>query len=197
MCVDRIIGSCRILTMNTEQVLIRLNIDSECRLRAVQDVRQLIEGSTNPLAAAKVLFSNLAPPDSEFKFTDANDARLIVAKLVESAIMLGEKYDPQDALVRAATWLVNHKTNNPWSFLKTDSGVSSETQHREGVNIEVKADGSFKKGSKQILAKALFDSNPTLNNAELINLFVKELDMSVAGARTYVYNCRKAVLVGK
>lgn len=183
--------------MNTEQVLTRLHIDPECRIKAVQEVRQLIEGSTNPLAAAKVLFSNLAPPDEEFKFQDANDARLTVAFLVENAIRLGEQYDPEDALKRAAVWLINHKEKNPWSFIKPDTGISTETVSHSGVLVEVKADGKMKKGSKQILAKALFDSNPTSNNAELIKLFVKELDMSEAGARTYVYNCRKAAVVGK
>src|SRR5271170_6533079 len=148
--------------MNTEQVLTRLNIDPECRIKAVQEVRQIIEGSDNPLGAAKVLFTNLAPPDEEFNFTDANDARLTVAKLVEDAITLGEQYDPTDALKRAAVWLVNHKANNPWSFVKPETGIQTETVRHSGVLVEVKADGKMKKGSKQVLAKALFESNPTL-----------------------------------
>lgn len=183
--------------MNTEQVLTRLHIDPFSRAKAVQDVRQLIEGSANPLAAAKVIFTNLTTPDTEFNFTDANEARLTVALLVENAIKLGEQYDPTDALKRAAEWIVNHKLNNPWSFVKPETTIVTETQTQHGVNVEVKLDGKLKKGSKQILAKALFDTNPTLNNAELIKLFVKELDMSEAGARTYVYNCRKAVVIGK
>lgn len=181
--------------MNTEQVLIRLNIDPECRIKAVQEVRNIIEGSSNPLAAAKILFSNLAPPDEEFKFTDANDARLTVAKLVETAILLGEKYDPQDALIRVAAWLVNHKEKNPWSFLKSETTVSSETQHREGVNVEIKADGSFKKGSKQILAQVLYEKHKALSNQEIIAIFMKELDMSKPGATTYLYNAKKAAKV--
>ncbi len=183
--------------MNTEQVLTRLNIDHTSRIIAVQQVRNLIEGSVNPLAAAKVLFTNLAAPDVEFKFTDANEARLTVALLVDNAILLGEQYDPEAALKRAAEWIVRHKEVNPWSFWKPDSGISTETQHREGVNVEVKTDGTLKKGSKQILAAALFEKDPTLSYADMIKLFVKELDMSEAGARTYVYNCRKAAVVGK
>lgn len=178
--------------MNAEQVLTRLHIDHECRIKAVQEVRQLIEGSANPLAAAKVLFSNLAAPEAEFNFTDANEARLTVAFLVENAITLGDQYDPTDALKRAAEWIVNHKQNNPWCFVKPEGTVTTETQHQHGVNVEVKTDGKLKKGSKQILAKALFEQNSTMTNAELIKMFAKELDMSEAGARTYVYNCRKA-----
>lgn len=178
--------------MNTEQVLTRLNIDPSCRARAVQEVRQIIEGSPNPLGAARVLFTNLAAPEAEFNFTDANEARLTVAYLVERAITMGEQYDPEDALLRAAEWLVKHKQNSPWAFVKPESTVETATQMQHGVNVEVKTDGKLKKGSKQILAKALYDKNSSLDNAALIKLFSKELDMSEAGARTYVYNCRKA-----
>jgi hypothetical protein len=178
--------------MNTEQVLTRLHIDHECRIKAVQEVRELIEGSTNPLGAAKAIFTNLAAPEAEFNFTDANEARLTVAYLVETAIRMGEQYDPEDALQKAAVWLANHKVAMPWCFVKPEGTVTTETQHQHGVNVEVKTDGKLKKGSKQILAKALYEKNSALDNAALIKLFSKELDMSEAGARTYVYNCRKA-----
>ncbi len=182
--------------MNTEQTLTRLNIDPTCAIKAVQEVRNLIESSENPLGAAKVLFTNLTNPDDEFNFTDLTEARMTVASLVVDAIKFGEQYDATDALKRAAEWIVRQRAENPWFFVKPE-GSDSETQDRGGVKVEVKTDGSLKKGSKQILAKALFENNPMLNNAQLIDLFVKELDMSVAGARTYVYNCRKAVVVGK
>lgn len=178
--------------MNTEQVLIRLNIDPYSRIKAVQEVREIIEGSPNPLGAAKVIFDNLAAPNTQFAFTDANEARLTVAFLVENAIKLGDQYDPEDALKRAAEWIVEHKQNSPWCFFKPETTVATETQMQHGVSVEVKTDGKLKKGSKQILAKALYEKNSTLDNAALIKLFSKELDMSEAGARTYVYNCRKA-----
>lgn len=183
--------------MNTEQTLTRLNIDPFSAIKAVQEVRNLIEGSENPLGAAKVLFTNLVNPDDEFKFTDPTEARMTVASLVVDAIKFGEQYDPNDSLKRAALWIVRQRAENPWFFVKPEGSSNTETQSRGGVNVEVKTDGSLKKGSKQILAKALFDKNPMLNNAQLIDLFAKELDMSVAGARTYVYNCRKSVAVGK
>lgn len=191
-CLDRDKLSCILHNMNTEQVLTRLHIDHTCRIKAVQEVRSLIETSANPLAAAKVMFTNLTAPDTEFTFTDANDARLTVACLVESAIKLGEHYDPDSALKRAAEWIVAHKVKHPYCFVKSDSTVVTETQLQHGVNVQVKVDGKLKKGSKQILAKAIFDKDPTISNSEMIKLFVKELDMSEAGSRTYVYNLRKA-----
>jgi len=179
--------------MDIKEVLTRLNFDqTQGPSKVVQQVRDQIEGSVNPLSAAKILFSNFTAPDTEFNFTDANEARLVVALLIVDAMRLRENYDPQSALTRAGEWIANHKANNPWSFIKPESGVATETEHREGVNVEVKADGKLKKGSKQILAKALFDKDPTLKNADMIKLFVKELNMTEAGARTYVYNCRKA-----
>lgn len=178
--------------LNTEQVLIRLNIDPQSVIRAVQQVRQLIEGSKNPLGAAKAMFDNLTR-DTPFTYTDANEARMIVARLVQDAIKLGEQYDPDDALRRAAQWIANYRVTDPWAFAKPDnSTVITETVTRHDVAVEVKEDGKLKKGGKQMLAQALYAKNPGLDNKALIQLFMKELDMSEAGARTYVYNCKKA-----
>src|SRR5277367_5066476 len=134
--------------MNTEQVLIRLKIDPTCRIKAVQEVREIIESSPNPLGAAKILFTNLTAPNTEFNFTDANEARLTVAVLVETAIKLGEQYDPNDALKHAAEWIVQHRETNPWCFVKPEGSVVTETQQQHGVNVEVKTDGKLKKGAK-------------------------------------------------
>ena len=177
--------------MNTEQVLTRLKIDHTCRLTAVQQVRELIEGAADPLATAKGIFLNLTA-DADFTFTDPNEARMTVAYLVENAITLGEQYDPVDALKRAAERIAKNREENPWFFSKPEATVATETQQRAGVSVEIKQDGKLKKGSKQILAAALYEKHSALTNKDLIRLFEKELDMSEAGARTYVYNLRKA-----
>jgi len=46
--------------------------------------------------------------------------------------------------------------------------------------------------SKTERAKELVRANPTMSNKDLTTLFQKELGMTEAGARTYVYNARKA-----
>jgi hypothetical protein len=181
--------------MNTEQILTHLRIDTESVPTAVQQVRMLVEGSPDPLGAARLLFQQLTLPDTEFKFSDANDARLIVAHLVQAAIRLGESYHPDDALLAATRWLAKYKIDNPWAFVKSETSsttIVTTTQTRDGVSVEVKSDGSLKKGAKQILALALYEKNKHLTNAQLVELFTKELKMSLAGARTYVYNCKKA-----
>ena len=48
-----------------------------------------------------------------------------------------------------------------------------------------------KKGAKQHAAKAIFDANVGKSNKEIIALFMAQLDMSKAGATTYLYNMKK------
>jgi hypothetical protein len=176
--------------LSVEQTLTRLHIDHTSRLGAVQDVRHLIEGSPNPISAAKLIISNLS--DVDFNTNDATEARMTAQRLVQDAILLGEKYDPTQALERAAKKIAEQRVSNPW-FFSTDStsSVVSTTETREGVNVEVKTDGKIKKGGKQILAAALYEKHKALSNKEIIEIFMKELDMSKPGATTYFYTCKK------
>lgn len=48
------------------------------------------------------------------------------------------------------------------------------------------------KGEKQTKAAVLFEANKTMAQSDLVALFMKELDMTKAGATTYAYNQRKA-----
>jgi hypothetical protein len=41
-------------------------------------------------------------------------------------------------------------------------------------------------------AKALFKANSKLSRENMIGLFMEQLQMSKAGATTYIYNCKKA-----
>lgn len=47
------------------------------------------------------------------------------------------------------------------------------------------------KVTKKDRAQAIFDANPSLSDNALISKFILDLDMTTAGARTYLYNCRK------
>ena len=177
--------------LSVSQVLTRLNIDASSRLKAVQDVRELIESSENPLGIAKSIITNLA--DTQFMCDDPIVARMTAQRLVDDAIVLGDKYDPNEALLKAARKIEEQRAENPWSFWKpVHSTVVTTTEQREGVSVEVKTDGSFKKGSKQVLAQALYAKHKALENKAIVEIFMKELDMSLAGARTYVFNCKRA-----
>lgn len=45
--------------------------------------------------------------------------------------------------------------------------------------------------SKKQRAQAIFDANTNASRADVINEFIKQLDMTKAGASTYYYNCQK------
>lgn len=177
--------------LSVTHVLDRLKIASFSRLMAVQDVRHLIEGSENPCAAAKQIINNLS--DVNFQCDDPIVARMTAQRLVDQALLLGDKYDPNEALKKAAMKIEQARVDTPWAFYKPEfSTVVSTTETREGVSVEIKTDGSFKKGSKQLLAAALYAKHKSLKNKEIIAVFMKTLDMSKSGATTYFYNCKKA-----
>ncbi len=50
-----------------------------------------------------------------------------------------------------------------------------------------------KKGLKQEAAKKIYEANRGAENHVIIELFMKQLDMSKAGATTYLYNIKKAM----
>lgn len=177
--------------LSVTHVLERLKIDTESRCGAVQDVRTLIEGSDDPIAVAKLIVLNLT--DTELKTDDPIVARMTAQRIVDEAIVLGDRYDPNNALKKAAEKIAQARIESPWIFYRAQfSTVESTTQQRQGVSVEVKTDGTFKKGSKQILAQALYEKHKALDNQAIIQIFMKELDMSKPGATTYLYNAKKA-----
>jgi uncharacterized protein (UPF0335 family) len=179
--------------LNTTHVLERFNIDSKSAGFAIQEVRQIIEGSPDPLGTARSIISNLIEQGTDFLVTDPIEARMTAQYLVNSAITLGDKYDPNEALKHAAERIAIQRVENPWFFYKpTFSSVETVTETRHDVSVEVKADGKIKKGGKQILAQALYEKHKGKENKAIIEIFMKELNMSKAGATTYFYNAKKA-----
>lgn len=177
--------------LQVEQVLNRLNIRTGSRNWAVQDVREIVEASPNPIGAAVVIISNLGV--MEYTTTDATEARMMAQRLVDEALIIGDKFDPDQALRRAAEKIAQHRIESPWYFTKpTTSTVVTTTETVEGVQVEIKTDGTMKKGGKTILAAALYEKHKALSNQEIIAIFMTELDMGKSGATTYLYNCKKA-----
>lgn len=178
--------------LHIEQVLTRLKIRTASRHLAVQDVRELIETSTNPISAAKAIITNLGV--IEYTTSDPTEARMTAQRLVDEALILGDKFDPDQALRKAAEKIAQQRIESPWYFTKAaTSSVVTTTETKEGIQVEMKTDGTFKKGGKQILAKALYEKHKALSNKEIIAVFMKELDMSKPGATTYFYSCKKAL----
>ena len=178
--------------LNTTHVLERFNIDTKSRFLAVQEVRQVVEGSVDPLGTARNIITNLIEQGTEFSVTDPIEARMTAQYLVDKAILLGDKYDPNEALKSAAERIAIQRVENPWFFYKpTFSSVETVTETRHDVAVEVKSDGKIKKGGKQILAQALYEKHKDKDNKAIIEIFMKELQMSKAGATTYFYLTKK------
>lgn len=177
--------------LSVAQVLTRLNISSNSRCAAIQDVRHHIESSADPIGAARVIIGNLS--DGDFTTDDPIVARMTAQRLVDEALILGDGYDADKALAKAAAKVIEAREKTPWVFAKpTFSTVETTTETREGVSVEIKKDGSFKKGGKQVVAQALYLKHKALDNQAIIQIFMKELDMSKSGATTYFYNAKKA-----
>lgn len=178
--------------LSVQQVLTRLKIDNTSRCGAVQDVRTLIESSENPLEVARSIINNLTVI-GDYSGTDPTIARMTAQRLVDEALVLGDKYDPEQALLKVARRIAETQVSDPYFFTKNQSStVVTTTENREGVSVEVKTDGKIKKGGKQVLAAALYEKHKALSNKEIIEIFMKELDMSKPGATTYLYNQKKA-----
>ena len=178
--------------LNTTHVLERLNIDPKSRFAAVQDVRIVVEGSPDQLGTARTIISNLIEQGTDIKVTDPIEARMTAQYLVDRAILLGDRYDPNDALKYAAERIAQQRIDNPWFFYKPTFGtVETTTEIKHDVQVEVKADGKIKKGGKQILAQALYEKHKSKDNKAIIEIFMAELQMSKAGATTYFYLTKK------
>jgi CubicO group peptidase (beta-lactamase class C family) len=176
--------------MNIEQVLVRLKLDTRYRARAVQDVRERIEQSADPFSTARALFEQLTMPNTPFTFTDIIEARVAIAYMVQQAIVKKEQYDPETIVANAIQYVKERRETAPWIFVKDAVVNTSDMTQQHGVGIRMNANGGIKKGSKQVLAVALYEKNKSLSNKDLVALFEKELGMSTAGARTYAYNAK-------
>ena len=138
--------------MNIEHILERLNIDSHSRCQAVQDARELIDGSPDPLSAARTIFEQLVPPGTPFTFTDLVVARMVVQFLAQEAVVKRDAYDPEQAVVDANAYVAHRRETTPWTFSVSSVSTPVATEQRAGVDVQVKNDGTLKKGSKQALA---------------------------------------------
>lgn len=134
------------------------------------------------------------------------DYELVVTQAVAETIVrnVGVPLDELDVLVKAKERALKFVTNpsTQYYFAKADPTASGQPTTDVAfaasvdVKVAVKADGSIKKGGKEVLAIALYEKHvknaeTPLTNQEFIAVLVKELGMSKAGATTYNYNMKK------
>ncbi len=171
--------------------------------KSVQAARETIEQSADRCAAAAKLIGDLL--SLTVKFEDEKTAVTVAQAVVEAAIKaegeIGDEVELYEAAVRRAAGVIN-KPENKWMYFYVkdeDVAAAGETKTIEGTELKVavKADGKIKRGGKQQIAEALFkkhviDSTEPCDNACFVKILMKEAGMTLAGARTYAHNCRKA-----
>ena len=124
----------------------------------------------------------------------------MIQQIVDAKNMVDDSQVIMDnANAYAKSFCENPNNSYLWSkpeLTTTTADVQVQVVKELDTKVAVKADGSIKKGGKQILAQELYvkhvvESTTPLTNVQFIALIMKELDMSLAGARTYAYNCAK------
>lgn len=139
----------------------------------------------------------------EVEFNDASVARVTAMAVAEAIAKVEGVIADEAVLFAQAVERAEKHMNAPanrWMYVKPEAEAGPvETKAIEGteLNVVIKADGRIKRGGKQLVAEALFkvhvlDSETPCDNACFVKILMKEAGMSLAGARTYAHNCRKA-----
>lgn len=183
--------------LNVTTVLTRFNIDVASPLKAVQDVRVVVEEASDPLTQAIKIINDVTGLESVYQ--DLKFALHVAQGVVERAVKLGDKFLPIDAIREAEESAAKLRANAAmaWLFNSGTEGSAPDkgaTKSIAGKKVSVKADGSIKKGGKQEAALALYITHVVgglvTTNQEFISVLMKELNMGKAGATTYAYNAR-------
>lgn len=110
--------------------------------------------------------------------------------------------DPNEAITAAKEYYEAYSTNpaNQWMYVEKEYTSSEGTTNvtitdEVDVQVPVKADGSIKKGGRAILIEELYrkyvlEGTEPVTRKQMIDLFVKEVGMTPAGASTYFANAK-------
>lgn len=200
--------------MNVASALEHAGISSTSAITAVQQVRNIIEdgGDGKRVSLCSKLLLDLFSVQEDFRGHTSEKvgqqhvwALKITQAMVEFAIKSNCEIDNVDfmlaqARMRASNFILN--PNNGWMFAVDEPPATAKTVEtaavtdKVDVQVEVKADGTMKKGGKGILAEALYkkfvaEATTPITNMEFVKMLQDDLGMSLAGARTYAANCKK------
>lgn len=180
---------------SVQKILNEMEFNTESVVQMVQQIRTHISESADPIAKAKRLI--LAITDIDVNIPDVETA-VPLAQFVAKASLEEEVCDFPNIIERAFSYVSELFKKHPWSAPKVatqTSGPVVAVCDSIDVKVEVKADGSLKKGAKQILADELYKKHMLvdvpLTNQQFIAILMTELKMTKAGSTTYAYNCKK------
>lgn len=143
-------------------------------------------GRFSPVEQATIV-SELVGKKNVIEHQDARLNKYTFLYLVQEALRAagtGEKYDIKDVYQLAQDRAGKFISENPWIF------ASSDRTEGNGQTRVVNPNAP-KKGWKQEKAAEIYQSHKGKTRKELIEIFSKELDMTAAGASTYVHQMKK------
>ena len=188
--------------INLQSTIAHLNIPTDSPSRAIQAVRGRLQRANSESAGAVSFVKALLDMDVKFKTSD--EARIAAFALVEDVIKSNCIIDDAElafarALAKADKFI--NAASNSWMFVESGAytpakAAGNQVAVVDGVDtkVEVKADGSIKKGGKKVLALEIYRreaAKGAVNTSEFTKMLSKELGMSTVGARTYAYNAKK------
>ena len=182
---------------SVQHTLTQMDFETTSITRMVQQIRDTIASASNPVAKAQRIVRaitaidvNLPNIETAIPFTQ------YVAKAALEEV--DELKDHQPLIDRAFERVSELFEKHPWSAPRVESHTTGPVVAVvEGIDVkvEVKADGSLKKGTKRILADELYKKymlvTTPLTNQQFIAILMKELKMTKAGSTTYAYDCKK------
>lgn len=158
--------------------------------RAVQNLR-LQYGELRNIAQYEQLVKEVT--DIDRKFNDIFTARYTFLFLMQDIIrstLAGTGVPESEMLALLSQAEIKAKDflfANPWSRMTDEVGVPAP----EGSTVRGTKTKARTGETKAERAKVLYGENREKTRKELIELFMKELGMSKAGASTYVYNMQR------
>ena len=190
--------------INVSKTLEHMNIPTHSVSRAITSVRGRLDRAGEVIGAQKFIKELL---DVDVKFTSTDQARIAAFNVVQDAIRNEGVITDAEDFVSTAISKANKFVNNPdhaWLFVKPGAYESSAVVTEavvDGIStqVEVRADGKIKKGGKKILAVELYNreaSKGEVHAPDFVKILMKELGMSIAGARTYAHFCKTSYNTG-
>jgi hypothetical protein len=201
-----------IYMIDIKPALIHLDFNTSSTIHAVQQVREYAESGTESERSSrlyelldKVFGVKLVSSDTKnMPIGDEYSYALTISQsMMEQALKVNCVIDNLDRMLenakaRASRLITDDK--HIWMFAQVVNEKSENTQVSVVAGIEttvaLKADGSVKKGGKEILTTELYkkhvlNASVPMSNKEFVNLLIKDLKLTKSGATTYAYNQRK------
>lgn len=177
--------------------LTQMDFDTTSITRMVQQIRDCITNASNPVNRAQSIVRAITAID--VKLPDIETAIPFTQYVAKAAVEVDEELkDHQPIIDRAFERVSELFKKHPWSAPRVETQTAGPVVavcDGIDVKVEVKADGSLKKGAKRILADELYKKymlvTTPLTNQQFIAILMKELKMTKAGSTTYAYDCKK------